>query len=86
MKPSPIPRQNLANLEDEIRRRAYELYEQRGRVDGYALEDWLQQESFTSSLKSASETATFVTVQPRVIGLFSPLVWRDDIVPRGWAG
>jgi len=24
--------------------RAYELYEQRGRQDGYALEDWLQAE------------------------------------------
>lgn len=28
--------------EDEIRRRAYELYEARGREDGHELEDWLQ--------------------------------------------
>jgi Protein of unknown function (DUF2934) len=34
-----------AEYEDEIRRRAYELYEQRGRVDGYALDDWLQAEA-----------------------------------------
>jgi len=27
-----------------IAMRAYELYEQRGRQDGYALEDWLQAE------------------------------------------
>jgi hypothetical protein len=29
----------------EIRRRAYKLYEQRGRADGHALEDWLQAEA-----------------------------------------
>jgi hypothetical protein len=29
---------------DNVQRRAYELYEQRGRKDGYALEDWLQAE------------------------------------------
>jgi hypothetical protein len=28
-------------LEDQIRRRAYELYEQRGREDGHDMEDWL---------------------------------------------
>jgi len=29
------------NLEDEIRRRAYELYEQRGFQSGHEHEDWL---------------------------------------------
>jgi hypothetical protein len=29
------------NLEDEIRRRAYELYKQRGTATGSATEDWL---------------------------------------------
>ena len=29
------------NLEDEIRRRAYELYEQRGGQSGHEHEDWL---------------------------------------------
>ena len=29
------------NLEEEIRRRAYELYEARGREDGHDLDDWL---------------------------------------------
>jgi len=28
-------------LEDQIRERAYELYESRGREDGHDLEDWL---------------------------------------------
>ena len=31
-------------LEDHIRRRAYELYEQRGREDGRDMEDWLRAE------------------------------------------
>jgi hypothetical protein len=33
------------SLEDQIRCRAYELYEQRGRTEGHELEDWLQAES-----------------------------------------
>jgi len=34
---SPVP----INLEEEIRRRAYELYEQRGATSGQDHEDWL---------------------------------------------
>lgn len=33
------------DLDEKIRIRAYELYEQHGRVDGHADEDWLQAES-----------------------------------------
>ena len=40
---SPKPAQPN-DIEESIRRRAYELYEQRGRVEGFALEDWLQAE------------------------------------------
>jgi hypothetical protein len=29
-------------VEHEIRLRAYEIYESRGKVEGHALEDWLQ--------------------------------------------
>lgn len=32
-------------LEQRIRERAYELYEQRGREDGFAEQDWLQAEA-----------------------------------------
>jgi outer membrane protein TolC len=32
------------NLEENIRRRAYELYEERGREDGRELDDWLRAE------------------------------------------
>jgi hypothetical protein len=32
------------DLEEEIRRRAYELYTERGYVDGHEVEDWLHAE------------------------------------------
>jgi Protein of unknown function (DUF2934) len=47
----PIPSSNAPTEEsaidvmDQIRCRAYELYEQRGREDGYDIEDWLHAES-----------------------------------------
>jgi hypothetical protein len=44
-KPRPRKSDLPSNIEDRIRRRAFELYEQRGRVDGFALGDWLQAES-----------------------------------------
>jgi Protein of unknown function (DUF2934) len=34
-----------AELTAEVRRRAFELYEQQGRVDGRALEHWAQAEA-----------------------------------------
>ena len=40
---SPKPAQS-SDIDERIRRRAYELYEQRGKVDGFALDDWLQAE------------------------------------------
>jgi len=33
-----------SDIEERIRRRAFELYEQRGRIDGFALDDWLEAE------------------------------------------
>jgi len=33
------------NLEEEIRRRAYAFYEQRGREDGHDVDDWLRAEA-----------------------------------------
>jgi Protein of unknown function (DUF2934) len=35
----------LSEIEEEIRRRAYRLYEQRGRIEGYALNDRVQAEA-----------------------------------------
>jgi uncharacterized protein HemX len=33
------------DVEERVRERAYAFYEQRGRVDGYDLEDWLRAEA-----------------------------------------
>jgi hypothetical protein len=33
------------HTEERIRLKAYETYERRGRVDGFALDDWLQAEA-----------------------------------------
>jgi len=41
--PSTIP--DPTELEEQIRPRAYELYEARGREDGHDLDDWLQAEA-----------------------------------------
>lgn len=41
-------------LQEQIRRRAYELHEQRGRVDGFDLDDWLQAESEVTRTKAKS--------------------------------
>jgi hypothetical protein len=49
-KPSP-------DLQEQIRRRAHELYEQRGRDDGHELDDWLQAESELSQQKAKGVTA-----------------------------
>ena len=35
----------IANLHEQVRVRAYELYEQRGREDGHDIEDWVQAEA-----------------------------------------
>ena len=43
-KPRPPKPAQPNDTEESIRRRAYELYEQRGRIEGFALDDWLQAE------------------------------------------
>jgi len=42
---------------ERIRVRAYELYEQRGRRDDHALDDWLQAEAELTEQKSLRATA-----------------------------
>jgi len=37
--------QSLGNVEERIRFRAYELFEQRGRNHGFDVEDWLRAET-----------------------------------------
>ncbi len=43
-KPSAAAVSDPQELEIQIRERAYELYEARGREDGHDLEDWLSAE------------------------------------------
>jgi hypothetical protein len=59
MKNPPLAIEPLSNptelpgeLEDEIRRRAYELYEKRQGVNGSPEEDWLQAEAQVLSVMS----------------------------------
>jgi hypothetical protein len=49
MKQTP---KSAGDQQQQIRRRAYELYEQRGRGDGFALNDWLQAESELAQSKA----------------------------------
>ena len=44
-------------LEDQIRSRAYELYEERGKEDGHDLDDWLRAEADLTSRKHRSVAA-----------------------------
>jgi DUF2934 family protein len=46
-----------AELEDAIRQRAYEIYEQRGRADGFDLEDWAQAEAEVLKSKEMAKAA-----------------------------
>jgi hypothetical protein len=47
----------LTLTEDLVRERAYQLYEERGRQDGYDLDDWFRAEAEMSGKKS-SDSAT----------------------------
>jgi Protein of unknown function (DUF2934) len=40
-----VPIQAHPNLEEEIRRLAYQLYEDRGRKHGHDLDDWVRAEA-----------------------------------------
>ena len=58
---SPIPlRPNLmdAEIEEQIRQRAYELYLERGGVDGNATDDWLRAKEEVLSSKGKAATTS----------------------------
>jgi hypothetical protein len=46
-----------SDLQEQIRRRAYELYEQRGRDDGHELDDWLQAEAELTQSRAMTAAA-----------------------------
>ena len=47
----------LIPIEQQIKQRAYELYEQRGRTDGHDLDDWLQAEYEIKGTQANAATA-----------------------------
>ena len=47
----------ITTREEAVRRRAYQLYEMRGRADGHELEDWLQAENEISELQALKAAA-----------------------------
>jgi Protein of unknown function (DUF2934) len=49
---------STSELQDQIRRRAHELYEQRGSNDGHEVSDWLQAESEVAQQKAKAVTTT----------------------------
>jgi hypothetical protein len=59
---TPIPIRSKppdAEVEEQIRRRAYQLYEERGRLDGNALKDWLiAEEEVLGSRRARAATAS----------------------------
>ncbi len=64
--PTPVQHENpVPNVEDEIRRCAYELYEQRGREDGHDMEDWLRAEE--EVMQNRSRRAARVPQAARVV-------------------
>ncbi len=49
--------ESTSDIQEQIRRRAHELYEQRGRKDGHELDDWLQAESEVTQVKAKTVAA-----------------------------
>jgi Protein of unknown function (DUF2934) len=54
---APPPTESASEVQEQIRRRAFELYEERGRTDGRDLEDWLQAESEVTQKKAKTAAA-----------------------------
>ena len=65
-------------LEEQIRWRAYELYERRGREHGHEAEDWLQAEAEVAQERamSAARTAVKKNRKPPVAGTAKQKVKR----------
>jgi hypothetical protein len=53
----PSDNRRRESVEERIRRRADELYEQRGRQEGHDIEDWLQAEAEITLQRSRKASA-----------------------------
>jgi hypothetical protein len=51
------PRPAPADLEEQVRERAYQLYQERGEVPGFEVEDWLQAEAEIFDGRKTQEAA-----------------------------
>jgi hypothetical protein len=56
-RPTTQVTKSTPDLQEQIRRRAYELYQQRGRDEGHELDDWLQAESEVTQQKAKTAAA-----------------------------
>ena len=57
--PVPVrPKMTETGIGEQIRQRAYVLYERRGRAEGNALDDWLQAEKEVLALREAKAATT----------------------------
>jgi hypothetical protein len=56
-KPPTTASSERQNLEEDIRHRAYELFEARGREDGHELDDWLRAEEEITQQKARTIAA-----------------------------
>ena len=54
-------------LHRQITQRAYELYEQRGRQEGFAMQDWLQAEHEFSPIASVADCPAVKFVMRRAV-------------------
>jgi hypothetical protein len=69
MKPELLTKRDAAittHEEENVRTRAYELYEVRGKIDGHAEEDWLQAEcevAESSERKAVRASSSKITVK-----------------------
>ena len=52
-----LPTESSSELQERIRRRAYQLYEERGREAGRDFDDWLQAESEITAKKASTAAA-----------------------------
>jgi hypothetical protein len=59
--PTTVRNESSQNLEEQIRSRAYELYEARGREDGHETEDWFRAESGMTSKGSKTAVESDMT-------------------------
>jgi HSP20 family molecular chaperone IbpA len=84
----PVPAQVLIDRIDEIHeliaRRAYEIFESRGRADGHVLEDWVQAESelLYSCSHDVRESAEAIILHAEIPGTFTADQINFSVEPR----